>query len=95
MTSVCSVGLDMVAVPGDTPEDVLAGFIADELAIGVMNHKTTAVRVIPAHGKKVGDMVSWGGLLGEAPVMEIKTLACGAFTGRGGQIPAPITSLRN
>jgi hypothetical protein len=95
MTAVCSVGLDMVAVPGDTEEDVLAGFIADELAIGVINHKTTAVRVIPAHGKAVGESVSFGGLLGEAPIMDIRTLSCSGFVRRGGQIPAPITSMRN
>jgi uncharacterized protein (UPF0210 family) len=95
MTAVCSVGLDMVAVPGDTPEDVLTGFIADELSIGVVNHKTTAVRVIPAYGKKVGESVSFGGLLGEAPIMDIRTLSCTGFIGRGGLIPAPITSLRN
>jgi uncharacterized protein len=95
MTSVCSVGIDMVAVPGDTPEDVLSGFIADELSIGIVNHKTTAVRVIPAHGKKVGDLVSFGGLLGDAPVQELRTLSCSGFVGRGGQMPAPITSLRN
>lgn len=95
MTAVCSVGLDMVAVPGDTPEDVLSGFIADELAIGVINHKTTAVRVIPAHGKRVGESVSFGGLLGEAPIMDIRTLSCSSFVQRGGLIPAPITSLRN
>ncbi len=95
MTSVCSVGLDMVAVPGEVPEDVLAGFIADELAIGIVNHKTTAVRVIPAWGKKVGESVSFGGLLGEAPIQEIRTLSCSGFVGRGGVIPAPITSLRN
>jgi len=95
MTSVCSVGLDMVAVPGDTTAETLAGFIADELMIGVINHKTTAVRVIPAHGCKVGDTVSFGGLLGEAPVQELRTLSCDAFVRRGGQIPAPLTSLRN
>jgi uncharacterized protein (UPF0210 family) len=95
MTSVCSVGLDMVAVPGDTPAETLSGFIADELMIGVINHKTTAVRVIPAHGKKVGEMVSFGGLLGEAPVQELRTLSCDGFVRRGGQIPAPITALRN
>lgn len=95
MTAVCSVGLDMVAVPGDTSEDVLSGFIADELAIGVINHKTTAVRVIPAHGMKAGQSVSFGGLLGEAPIMEIRNLSCSGFVRRGGQIPAPITSLRN
>lgn len=95
MTSVCSVGLDMVAVPGDTPEDILAGFIADELAIGIVNHKTTAVRVIPAYGKKVGELVSFGGLLGDAPIQELRALSCSGFVSRGGQIPAPITSMRN
>jgi uncharacterized protein (UPF0210 family) len=95
MSAVCSVGLDMVAVPGDTPEDVLAGFIADELSIGIINHKTTAVRVIPAHGKGVGDQVSFGGLLGEAPVMALRDLDCSGFVRRGGVMPAPVTSLRN
>ncbi len=95
MTSVCSVGLDMVAVPGDTPEETLAGFIADELMIGVVNHKTTAVRVIPAHGKRVGEKVSFGGLLGDAPVQALRTLSCSGFVRRGGQIPAPVTALRN
>lgn len=95
MTSVCSVGLDMVAVPGDTPESTLAGFIADELAIGVINHKTTAVRVIPAYGAVVGDRVSFGGLLGEAPVMDLRNLSCERFVSRGGRIPPPITSLKN
>ena len=95
MTAVCSVGLDMVAVPRDTPEETLAGFIADELAIGIVNHKTTAVRVIPAYGKKVGEMVSFGGLLGDAPIMELRKLSCEGFVRRGGQMPAPITSLRN
>lgn len=95
MTAVCSVGLDMVAVPGDTPAETLAGFIADELMIGVINHKTTAVRVIPAYGKSVGETVSFGGLLGECPVQELRTLGCADFVRRGGQIPAPITALRN
>lgn len=95
MSAVCSVGLDMVAVPGDTSEDVLAGFIADELSIGIINHKTTAVRVIPAFGKGVGDQVSFGGLLGEAPIMAIRDLNCSDFVRRGGVVPAPITSLRN
>ena len=95
MTSVCSVGLDMVAVPGDVSEELLTGFIADELAIGIINHKTTAVRVIPAYGKRVGESVSFGGLLGEAPVMDLRRLSCEAFVRRGGQMPAPITSLRN
>lgn len=95
MTAVCSVGIDMVAVPGDTHEDVLSGFIADELSIGIANHKTTAVRVIPAYGKKVGDLVSFGGLLGDAPIQDLRALSCSGFVGRGGQVPAPITSLRN
>jgi uncharacterized protein len=95
MTAVCSVGLDMVAVPGDTPEDVLAGFLADELSIGIINAKTTAVRVIPAYGKKAGDIVSFGGLLGDAPIQELCMLSPKGFVSRGGQIPPPITSLRN
>lgn len=94
-TSVCSVGLDMVAVPGATSAETLAAIIADEMAIGVMNHKTTAVRIIPVPGKTVGDMVEFGGLLGTAPVMAINTFGCEAFIRRGGRIPAPIHSLRN
>ena len=95
MTAVCSVGIDMVAVPGDTTAEVISGLIADEIAIGVVNTKTTAVRVIPAIGKKVGDMVEFGGLLGAAPIMPIKTGSPGKFIGRGGRIPAPIQSLKN
>ncbi|MBQ3065487.1 MAG: PFL family protein [Clostridia bacterium] len=95
MTAVCSVGLDMIAIPGDTPADVICGIIADEISIGVVNTKTTAVRVIPAYGKKPGDMVSFGGLLGYAPVMKINEMSPAAFIARGGRIPAPIHSLKN
>ncbi len=95
MTSVCSVGLDMVAVPGDTSAETLAAIIADEMAIGVANHKTTAVRIIPAPGKVAGDWVRFGGLLGEAPVMPINRTTCAGFVRRGGRIPAPIQGLRN
>ncbi|MDD4774322.1 MAG: PFL family protein [Eubacteriales bacterium] len=95
MTAVCSVGLDMIAIPGDTPEAVICGIIADEISIGVVNNKTTAVRLIPAHGKKVGDTVSFGGLLGYAPVMKVNTASPAGFIARGGRIPAPIQSLRN
>ena len=95
MTAVCSVGIDMVAVPGDTTAEVISGLIADEIAIGVVNTKTTAVRVIPAIGKKVGDMVEFGGLLGAAPIMPIKTGSPANFIGRAGRIPAPIQSLKN
>lgn len=95
MTSVCSVGLDMIAIPGDTPVDTIAGIIADEMAIGMINKKTTAVRVIPAIGKTYGDKVSWGGLLGEAPIMKINGLSSTNFVRRGGRIPAPIHSLNN
>ena len=95
MTAVCSVGLDMIAIPGDTPADVICGIIADEISIGVANTKTTAVRVIPAWGKKPGDMVSFGGLLGYAPVMRLNEKSPAAFIARGGRIPAPIHSLKN
>ena len=95
MTAVCSVGLDMIAVPGDTPAEVLSALIADEAAIGVINSKTTAVRVIPAYGKNVGDVVSFGGLLGEAPIMPISGYSPAKFIRRGGRIPAPIQSLKN
>lgn len=95
MTSVCSVGLDMIAIPGDTPSDTIAGIIADEMAIGMINKKTTAVRIIPAVGKKAGDKVFYGGLLGEAPIMEVNTLSSTKFVRRGGRIPAPIHSLNN
>lgn len=95
MTSVCSVGLDMIAIPGKTTTDVLAGIIADEMAIGMINKKTTAVRVIPAVGKDVGDKIYYGGLLGEAPIMPVNTLSPEIFVRRGGRIPAPIHSLNN
>ena len=95
MTAVCSVGLDMIAVPGDTPEDVINGIIADEISIGVVNTKTTAVRIIPAYGKKAGESVEFGGLLGTAPIMAINTYSPAKFIGRGGRIPAPIHSLKN
>ena len=95
MTAVCSVGLDMIAVPGDTPEEVISALIADEAAIGVVNSKTTAVRVIPAYGKTVGDTVEFGGLLGEAPIMKISSYSPAKFIARGGRIPAPIQSLKN
>ena len=95
MTAVCSVGIDMVAVPGDTPAEVISGLIADEIAIGVVNTKTTAVRVIPAIGKTVGDSVEFGGLLGSAPIMPVPTQSPAKFIHRGGRIPAPIHSLKN
>ena len=95
MTAVCSVGLDMIAVPGDTPPEVISAIIADEIAIGVVNNKTTAVRVIPAYGKKAGESVNYGGLLGEAPIMEINTCSPAKFIGRGGRIPAPLHSQKN
>ena len=95
MTSVCSVGLDMIAIPGKTPADTIAGIIADEMAIGMINKKTTAVRIIPAAGKDVGDRISYGGLLGEAPIMPVKELSSAKFVKRGGRIPAPIHSLNN
>ena len=95
MTAVCSVGLDMIAVPGDTSEEVICGIIADEISIGVANTKTTAVRLIPAYGKGVGDSVSFGGLLGTAPIMPLRTLSPARFISRGGRIPAPIHSLKN
>lgn len=95
MTSVCSVGLDMVAVPGETSAETIAAIIADEMAIGVMNNKTTAVRIIPAPGRRVGEMVEFGGLLGSAPVMPVNRFDCSRFIHRGGLIPAPIISLRN
>jgi len=95
MTAVCSVGLDMVVVPGDTPAEVLSAMIADEAAIGMVNSKTTAVRVIPAIGKQVGDMLDFGGLLGQGPVMAINQYSPAKFIKRGGRIPAPLQSLRN
>ena len=95
MTCVCSVGLDMIAVPGDTSAASIAGVIADEMAIGMINQKTTAVRLIPVVGKKVGDNVEFGGLLGYAPVMPVNRLKCENFVDRGGRIPAPIHSFKN
>ena len=95
MTCVCSVGLDMIAIPGDTPDTTLAGMIADEMAIGMINKKTTAVRIIPVPNKKVGDNVVYGGLLGEAPIMKVNNLSSANFVNRGGHIPAPLHSLNN
>ena len=95
MTAVCSVGLDMIAVPGDTPEEVISALIADEIAIGVVNTKTTAVRVIPAYGKTVGDKVDFGGLLGYSPIVKLNEYSPSRFISRGGRIPAPIHSLKN
>ncbi len=95
MTCVCSVGLDMIAVPGDTPASTISAIIADEVAIGMINQKTTAVRIIPAAGKKVGDSVEFGGLLGAAPVMPVHNYSSEEFIKRGGRIPAPIHSLKN
>lgn len=95
MTSVCSVGLDMIAIPGDTPTTTIAGMIADEMAIGMINKKTTAVRLIPAVGKSVGDKVVFGGLLGEAPIVAVNSLSSADFVNRAGRIPAPLHSLNN
>ena len=95
MTSVCSVGLDMIAIPGDTPNTTIAGIIADEMAIGMINKKTTAVRVIPVPNKKVGDSAIYGGLLGEAPIISVGNISSKDFVNRGGRIPAPIHSLNN
>ena len=95
MTCVCSVGLDMIAIPGDTSAATISGIIADEAAIGMVNQKTTAVRIIPAAGKDVGDTLVFGGLLGEAPVMPVNRFGCEAFISREGRIPAPIHSFKN
>ncbi len=95
MTCVCSVGLDMIAIPGSTSATTISGIIADEAAIGMINQKTTAVRVIPVVGKEVGETVEFGGLLGYAPVMPVNSFSCEAFVGRGGRIPAPIHSFKN
>ncbi|MGD9161419.1 MAG: PFL family protein [Desulfobacteraceae bacterium] len=95
LTSVCSVGLDMFAIPGDTPDSTINAIIADELAIGVINNKTTAVRVIPVPGMKAGESIDFGGLLGEAPIMEVNKGSAAAFLKRGGRMPAPVTSMRN
>ena len=95
MTCVCSVGLDMIAIPGDTPATTISGIIADEMAIGMVNQKTTAVRVIPVIGKGVGEIVQFGGLLGYAPIMPVNQFSCADFVNRGGRIPAPIHSFKN
>jgi uncharacterized protein (UPF0210 family) len=95
MTCVCSVGLDMIAVPGDTSAETISAIIADEAAIGVVNTKTTAVRIIPAIGKKVGEIIEFGGLLGSAPVMPVHEFSSADFIARGGRIPAPMHSLKN
>ena len=95
MTCVCSVGLDMIAIPGDTKATTIAGIIADEMAIGMINQKTTSVRLIPVIGKGVGEVVEFGGLLGYAPIMPVNQFSCDAFIGRGGRIPAPIHSFKN
>ncbi|MBF0408145.1 MAG: PFL family protein [Candidatus Riflebacteria bacterium] len=95
MTCVCSVGLDMVAIPGDTSVDIIAGIIADEMAIGVINHKTTACRLIPVPGKKAGEEVDFGGLLGKGPIMEVTRQSPAVFVRRGGRIPPPIHSMKN
>jgi uncharacterized protein (UPF0210 family) len=95
MTCVCSVGLDMIAIPGDTTASTISGIIADEMAIGMVNQKTTAVRLIPVHGKKAGEHVEFGGLLGSAPIMPVNKYSCEGFINRGGRIPAPIHSFKN
>ena len=95
MTCVCSVGLDMIAIPGDTSASTISGIIADEMALGMVNQKTTAVRIIPVIGKTVGDKVEFGGLLGYAPIMPVNPFSCEAFINRGGRIPAPIHSFKN
>ncbi len=95
MTAVCSVGLDMIAVPGSTTAETIAAIIADEMSIGVVNNKTTAVRIIPVPGKNVGDRVEYGGLLGAAPIMPVSKFNADAFVRRGGRIPAPTTALTN
>ena len=95
MTCVCSVGLDMLAIPGSVSAETISGIIADEMAIGMINNKTTAVRIIPVIGKEVGDTVEFGGLLGYAPIMPVNKFSCDAFIKRGGRIPAPIHSFKN
>ena len=95
MTSVCSVGLDMIAIPGNTPVETIAGIIADEMAIGMINKKTTAVRIIPVPGKTVGEEAEFGGLLGTAPIMPVNKLDSSVFVNRLGRIPAPLHSLNN
>ena len=95
MTAVCSVGLDMVAVPGNTPAETIAGIMADQAAIGVVNNKTTALRIIPVPGKMVGDSVEYGGLLGTAPIMPVSMFSSAGFIARGGRIPAPAGGINN
>ena len=95
MTCVCSVGLDMIAIPGDTKPSTISGIIADEMAIGMINQKTTAARLIPVIGKGVGENVEFGGLLGHAPVMPVNQFDCSGFINRGGRIPAPVHSFKN
>ena len=95
MTAVCSVGLDMIAIPGDTKATTISGIIADEMAIGMINQKTTAVRLIPVIGKSVGETVEFGGLLGYAPIMPVNPYGCDAFVNRKGRIPAPVHSFKN
>ena len=95
MTAVCSVGLDMIVVPGDTTPEIISGIIADEAAIGMVNSKTTAVRLIPAIGKSAGEELNFGGLLGKGPIMEVNTKSPSIFVNRGGRIPAPLQSLKN
>lgn len=95
MSAICSVGLDMVAIPGDTPAETIAGILFDEFAIGMINDKTTAVRILPVHGKGVGEWADYGGLLGRAPIMPVSGLSSAVFARRGGRIPAPIRSLTN
>jgi uncharacterized protein (UPF0210 family) len=95
MTAVCSVGLDMVAIPGDTPPETIAAIIADQMAIGVVNHKTTAARLLPVPGKGPGDVVPYGGLLGDAIIMPVNKFSPAGFIRLGGRIPAPLQSLKN
>ena len=95
MTAVCSVGLDMVAIPGDTPPSTISAIIADECAIGVINNKTTGVRIIPVPQKQAGDYVSWGGLLGGSYIMPVNRFSADRFIARGGRIPSPVTGIRN
>ena len=95
MTAVCSVGLDMINIPGDTPPEIISAIIADEAAIGMVNSKTTAVRLIPAIGKKAGEELNFGGLLGGGPVMEVNRCSPLKFISRGGRLPAPMQSLKN
>ena len=95
MTCVCSVGLDMIAIPGDVPATTISGVIADEMAIGMINQKTTAVRLIPVIGKGIGETVEFGGLLGHAPVIPVNRYGCEAFINRKGRIPAPVHSFKN